>query len=89
MKVVFYFILIFLIGCNSAAEKNAVTWVKDKSIARPIHHVDCETVKDKHGKVNCSVATESVGRLFDYKLKCYNRDWFNPVKTNCVEVVSD
>jgi hypothetical protein len=86
MKVVFNFILIFLFGCNGAAENNAAAWVKEKSIARPIHHVDCETVKDKQGRVSCSVSTESVGRLFDYKLKCYNRDWLHPVKTNCIEV---
>ena len=80
------FILIFLIGCNGAAENNAVRWTHKIYPAEPIYSVSCSEDENKAGLVDCVVAVEAVGRLFNHKLKCYNRKVIFPASKVCEEV---
>lgn len=82
-------ILLLMLGCYSTAESNAINWVHNKSIARPVHSVWCERDRDSDGIVQCKIAIEH-GRLFHYKLKCYNSNIKSfPNKEKCVEVLDE
>lgn len=82
-------ILLLMLGCYSTAESNAINWVNRKSIARPVHSVSCEKDIDGDGIVQCRIAIEH-GRLFHYKLKCFNSNIRSfPNKEKCIEVLDE
>ena len=80
-------LLLILSGCYSVAEHNAKEWVEQKAVARPIHSLWCDEDWDGDNWVICSISVESVGKLFNYKLKCYNSSLgYVPFKDRCQEV---
>jgi hypothetical protein len=84
-------LIILLSSCYSVSEHNAIEWVHQAAPARPIHSVSCQE-RDLDGDrwVRCDVLIEDVGRLFPYKLKCFNSAiGLAPFKARCIEVLDE
>ena len=82
-------LLLILIGCESAAEVRAKEWIRNRpaTIAAPIHTLACENWEpDKEGRVTCIVKVELKPRIFSHKLKCYNSNRPITDEADCIEV---
>ncbi len=85
-----YGLLLFLTSCRGTAEENAERWVRELDKTSPIYHLSCEEEVDEDGRVSCSVAVESMHRLFSYQLKCYNSNRrLEAIRPRCIEALDD
>lgn len=84
------YIFLVLIGCQDTAENYAKSWIRSHNPTAPISGLTCEA--DQYavdGRVNCVVKIEEVGRIFTYKLKCYNSNKLAHFKNGCIEALDD
>lgn len=82
------FVFLLLIGCPGTAESYAKSWMRSHNPTAPIAEIFCYEMEDVDGRVNCVVNIEEVGRIFTYKLKCYNSNKLAH-QNGCIEALDD
>lgn len=82
--------LVLLLGCQTSAEVRAKDWIRKHEPTAPIYSLYCE---DKSwggdGRVDCTIQIEEIGRIFTYKLKCYNSNKPPSFDEGCIEALDD